>query len=147
MDADIENKIGYVDVKSSSGVYFYVGRNSIYSTTGTVIPYDVAQLNIGGAMNLASGVFTAPVSGRYQFNFVALVNADRTDVIFRLNGGTIAGGWGQSQYDTLAITATLDLKKNDRIDTYLVRGSIYDDKYFYYTQFTGILLEEDLVLS
>ena len=147
MDADIENKIGYVDVKSSSGVYFYVGRNSIYSTTGTVIPYVVAQLNIDGAMNLASGVFTAPVSGRYQFNFVALAKVDVTDVIFRLNGGGIASGFGRFEYYNLAITATLDLKKNDRIDTYLVRGSIYDDKYFYYTQFTGILLEEDLVLS
>ena len=142
-----ETPIGYVDIKSSPGVYFFVSRDSFYNIVNTPIKYQEAQLNIGNGMDLASGVFTAPVSGRYQFNFVALVNADRTDVIFRLNGGTIVGGWGQSQYDTLAITATLDLKKNDRIDTYLVRGSIYDDKYFYYTQFTGILLEEDLVLS
>ena len=96
-------------VKTSSGVYFYVGRNSPYPTTKTAIPYEVERLNIGGAMNLASGVFTAPVSGRYQFNFVA--------------------------------------QKNDRIDTYLIKGSINDDSTFYNTQFTGILLEEDLVLS
>ena len=112
-----------------------------------MIPYDVAQLNIGGAMNLASGVFTAPVSGRYQFNFVANANVDGAGVFLRLNEVQIAYGHGNSVYDTLAITATLVLKKNDRIDTWLWRGSIYDCIDCYNTQFTLILLEEDLVLS
>ena len=99
-------------------------------------------------MNLASGVFTAPVSGRYQFNFVALANVGGgTDVNLRLNGVNIASGYGYSLEDTLAITATVSLQKNDRIDTYLIKGSINDDSTFYNTQFTGILLEEDLVLS
>ena len=114
-----------------------------YSTTFSVIPYEFAQLNIGGAMNLASGVFTVPVNGRYQFNFVAQANVDYTDVFLRLNGGLIAQGFGPRQNINLAFTATLDLKKNDRIDTYLIGGSILDN----YTEFTGILLEEDLVLS
>ena len=97
-------------------------------------------------MNLASGVFTAPVSGRYQFHFVALSNGDiSTKVLLRLNGGGIASGWGMSLYDTLAITATANLKKGDKIDTFLNGGVIFDFRY-YYTQFTGILLEEDLVL-
>ena len=143
-----ETRIGYVDVKTSSGVYFYVGRTSIYNSTGTVIPYDVSQLNIGGAMNLASGVFTAPVSGRYQFHFVALSNGDiSTKVLLRLNGNLIASGFGMSLYDTLAITATVSLQKGDRIDTWLYGGSIQEsNSNSYYSQFTGILLEEDLVL-
>ena len=134
-------------VKTSSGVYFYVGRNSPYPTTKTAIPYEVERLNIGGAMNLASGVFTAPVSGRYQFNFVALANVGGgTDVNLRLNGVNIASGYGYSLEDTLAITATVSLQKGDGIDTYLIKGSINDDSTFYNTQFTGILLEEDLLL-
>ena len=133
-------------VKTSSGVYFYVGRNSPYPTTKTAIPYEVERLNIGGAMNLASGVFTAPVSGRYQFNFVALA-LDETRVQLRLNGVRIAQGFGKSTFDTVAITSTFGLKKNDRIDTYLFTGGGIHDGPYPYTQFTGILLEEDLVLS
>ena len=139
-----------MDVKTDSGAYFFVGRYSPYSTTGTMIPYDVAQLNIGSAMNLASGVFTAPVSGRYQFNFVAQANVDNTagtQVLLRLNEGRIGSGFGPSYYDNLAMTATLDLKKNDRIDTFLNGGAIQDCGGCYYIQFTGMLLEEDLVLS
>ncbi len=140
-----ETRIGYVDIKTSSGVYFFVGRNSDYSTIETVIPYEREQLNIGGAMDLASGVFTAPVSGRYQFNFVALAFDSRVQL--RLNGVRIAQGCGQSTFDTVAITATFGLKKNDRIDTYLFTGGGIHDGPYPYTQFTGILLEEDLVLS
>ena len=101
-------------------------------------------------MNLASGVFIAPVSGRYHFNFVAQANVGGgTDVNLRLNGNPIARGYGASQYDTVAMTATVSLQKGDRIDTYLWSGSILDVSSVYstYTQFTGILLEEDLVLS
>ena len=143
-----ETRIGYVDVKTDSGVYFYVGRTSPYTTTESVIPYDVAQLNIGGAMNLASGVFTAPTNGRYHFNFVARAASDVTvtDVLLRLNGVQIAFGHGHFQYETFSISATVSLQKNDAIDIYLNQGAIHDTNNFW-TQFTGILLEEDLVLS
>ena len=112
-----------------------------------MIPYDVASLNIGGAMDLASGVFTVPVNGRYQFNFVAMAGDAGTFVLLRLNGGQIARGFGPLQYDTVAITAIFLLNRGDRIDTVLWSGSINDCSNCYETQFTGILLEEDLVLS
>ena len=98
-------------------------------------------------MNLASGVFTAPVNGRYQFNFVANAKADGTRVILQLNGVEIAYGFGLSTFDNPVLKATLSLQKGDRIDTYLLAGSIADFNSEYWTQFTGILLEEDLVLS
>ena len=54
----------------------------------------------------------------------------------------------RTKNDNLAFTATLELKKGDRIDTsYLQQGSILDCIGCYETHFTGILLEEDLVLS
>ena len=142
-----ETRFGYVDVKSNSGVYFYVQRNTTYSTNNSSIPYEFAHLNIGGAMDLATGVFTAPTNGRYQFNFVALANADITGVIFRLNGFQIAYGLRDARLDNPVISSTLELQKNDRIDTYLSGGSIHDCSTCYYAQFTWILLEEDLVLS
>ena len=112
-----------------------------------MITYDVASLNIGGAMDLASGVFTVPVNGRYQFNFVAMAGDAGTFVLLRLNGGQIARGFGPLQYDTVAITAIFLLNRGYRIDTVLWSGSINDCSNCYETQFTGILLEEDLVLS
>ena len=62
--------IGFNEVKTAFGVSFYVQRQTTYSsTTGTTIPYEVTQLNIGDAMNAATGVFTAPVNVRYLFSF------------------------------------------------------------------------------
>ena len=81
-----------------------------------------------------------------KFNFFALTNYGDgyTEVLLRLNEIGISIGQGWSQYDTLAITSTLALQKGETIDTLLWSGSIYGG---YWTQFTGILLEEDLVLS
>ena len=147
MSAGYETRIGYVSIKTSEGVYFNVGRYTNYGSTNSVINYQREVFNIGGAMNLTSGVFTAPVSGWYQFNFVAKAYADRTHVHLSLNGVFISTGQGWGQYDNVAMTATVYLRKNDRVDTWLYRGEIEDVSNTYYTQFTGILLEEDLVLS
>ena len=141
-----------MDVKTSTGVYFYVGRTSNYNSSYSVIPYEVEHLNVGNAMNLASGAFTAPVNGRYQFNFVALgdyssESTGKIDAQLLLNGAQIAYGYSPRQNENLAFTATASLKKGDKIESYLAAGSIKEGGDTYYTQFVGILLEEDLVLS
>ena len=136
--------IGYNDVKSAP-VYFYVQRNTSYDVNNTVIPYEMEQLNIGGAMNLATGVFTAPTNGRYFFSFTARAFSPMSYVFLRLNGIFITIAYGSGQWFNLPLTATLNLKKGDRIDTFLYGGSLFDTE-SHYTQFTGILLEEDLSL-
>ena len=96
-------------------------------------------------MNLVTGVFTAPVSGRYHFSFNALaLAADGTRVILRVNHLNVAISEGFNKFDNTAITATLNLKKGDLVDVYIL-GSIHDNGN-HWTQFSGILLEEDLVL-
>ena len=142
--AEYETTIGYLDVKRSSGVSFYVQRNSTYASAGTVIPYQVTRLNVGGHMNVATGVFIAPVNGRYHFSFTAR-SLSSTYVFLRVNGALIASSFALSVNYNLPLVATLQLTKGDTVDVYLYGGSIYDNS-AHYTQFSGFLLEEDLVL-
>jgi hypothetical protein len=144
-----ETVIGFNDIKTASaGVSFYVQRQGPYSYAKTVIPYQVERLNIGGAMNLATGVFTVPVNGRYHFSFAAIsMTAHFNMVNLRVNAGVnyIGSSWATSTDFNLPIVATLNLKKGDTVDTYLAMGSISDSQNLH-TQFSGILLEEDLSL-
>jgi hypothetical protein len=70
---DKQKRIGYADIKSAS-VHFYVQRSSNFNTMLTPIPYDLARLNEGNAMNLTTGVFTAPRTGIYFFSFTGLAH-------------------------------------------------------------------------
>ena len=126
----------------TGGVYFTALRNTIYSTANSVIPYLTAQLNIGNAMNLTSGVFTAPVNGRYFFSFTAQGNVANT--ILRLNSVAVASSYGASASSNTPISATFNLKVGDRVDTYLSQGSIGNYGSQPNTQFSGFLLEQDL---
>ena len=88
-DDIINDKIGNIDVKrSSSSVYFHVQRKtSSYKNTYTPLTYQIANLNIGGAMDITSGIFTAPTSGVYYFSFIAVSLTDDTNVIILLKNG------------------------------------------------------------
>ena len=135
-----------MDVKTSS-VSFYVQRESSYASAGTVIPYDLTRLNVGGHMNAATGVFTAPVNGRYHFSFTAMSwsSGVQNFVRLRVNGAFVAISSAQMEFFNLPLVATLQFTKGDRVDVYLFKGSIADSG-DHYTQFSGFLLEEDLVL-
>ena len=60
--------MGYIDVKSASGVYFYVQASGYQSMIGVagVIRFDKERLNIVAGMNVKNGVFTAPKTGTYS---------------------------------------------------------------------------------
>ena len=137
-----ELRIGNVDIKSSQ-VHFYVQRNDSYSVKQTSIPFEHQRLNIGGAMNLKTGTFTAPRDGIYHFHFSA--KGKWLDIYLKHNGVNI--GHGMSEYfSSLSIHATLELKKEDTVNLWLEKGDLHDPSQKL-TYFTGWLFQEDLIHS
>lgn len=52
--------MGQVDVKTTP-VHFYVQRSSVFNSVDKTITFDKVVLNIGNAMDNATGEFKAPV--------------------------------------------------------------------------------------
>jgi hypothetical protein len=153
--------IGTVDVKSAP-VHFYVQRNSPFYTYGTQIPFNFARVNEGNAMDLTSGKFTAPRPGIYFFSFTALASLyspSSSTLLYSnlyLNGNLIGSNLVQddntpvSQYSPVTLQSTLKLGKGDQV--WVQMGSdragsspyLYDNSYYFYTHFTGFMLEEEI---
>ena len=150
----VETVIRYFDIKTSP-VYFFVQRTSPIvtpndATGGLVIPWQSARLNVGNAMNLTTGVFTAPHNGVYHFAFTAIkdnqYNFD-THIYLRLNGEIVGSAFATVQiFSTSALHSTLQLNKGDRIDLWLMRGGLFDDSTYHHTLFSGWMDEEDIQL-
>jgi hypothetical protein len=151
--------IGYDDVKSAP-VYFYVQRNSAFNTTKVPIPFQISRLNIGNAMNLSTGKFTAPVQGTYFFSFTGHAQFPTSSSLLALgvglylNGNYMGFGFVEeyqtlyAQESPLTLQSTLSLQKGDQIwleITLISTGVTLFDNYAIWTHFTGYNLEEELI--
>ncbi len=157
-----EKWIGFADVKSAP-TYFYVQRNSsIFNATNIAIPFETAKLNIGGAFDLPSGIFTAPRTGTYFFSFIGFPEFPTSSSLFRmtvalvLNGNRIGVGEVEeansisNQNDQVSLQSTLSLKPGDKIWIGIVglsEGMYLFDGNNHYNHFSGWLLEEEFSLS
>jgi len=142
---EYETRLGYEDLKSNQ-VYFDVARSSDFPLPGSSIPWEYEKLNIGKALNLVNGQFTAPVSGRYFFAFVgknSQANSVVTNVFLTVNGVVQAEvlDTASSTSSNAPIQATVELRKGQIVYVYLASGKI-DAK----SRFTGWLIEEDLAI-
>ncbi len=156
---DKQKWIGYADVKSAP-VYFYVQRNSDFNNESTPIKFDLARVNEGNAMNLTSGIFTAPRPGIYFFSFAGLARLSSSSAFnfyffLNLNGNLIGSSKVHenngpvNKYSPMTLQSTLNLKTGDRVWMQIVKSTnsyLYDDS-SRYTHFTGFMLEEEIVAS
>jgi len=146
--------LGSLNVQTgSAGVYFYVQRQGkLPDAKDGVIRFNKERLNIGGAMNLLSGVFTAPKAGIYHFSASIVKEAIGLEVFsvyLRLNGqkiGVAVVGPGTISALPAVIQSTLKMNRGDRIDLWKPSGGTIGHMV---TEpgthhFTGWLLDEDL---
>jgi len=146
-----ETRIGNNDIISSP-VQFFVTRNTGWTTLNTPITFQVTRLNVGNAMDIGTGRFRAPKAGTYAFAFSCTKTTTTADtfVQLRLNGNAIGSTHGNTFTSSAplssSIHASLKLKVGDELTFVLGGGALFDNG-DYKTQFTGILLEEDLVIS
>ena len=158
--ADFQKWIGQVDVKSSP-VYFYVERLADYYTKSTPIPFDVVRLNVGGAMNIVTGKFTAPRTGIYSFSFTALgqfaASSARLELYVSLFLNNVEIGYGycdeinnpsKNVFETSSWHWTLSLQTEDQI--WLQIGQISTGTVLrggWFTHFSGHLMKENVAQS
>jgi hypothetical protein len=156
---DNQKWIGYADVKSAP-VHFYVQRNDSFYTKSTPIPFDLARVNEGNAMNLTSGKFTAPRPGIYFFSFTGVARLQDSSFVYlssylHLNGNRIGtssvaeNNGPVNQWSPLTLQSTLNLKKGDQLWVEIsYSGSSYlFDSSSHLTHFTGFMLEEEIMAS
>jgi len=117
-----------------------------------VIPFQLARINEGNALNLTSGIFTVPVPGIYHFDFSAVKDYpdNYLDIFLQVNGANV--GFANSHqsftgsFDGVSLSASLRLAAGDRVNLINSGGSLYDSSR-HYTHFSGWLVEEDFMLN
>ncbi|XP_046458714.1 uncharacterized protein LOC124205362 isoform X2 [Daphnia pulex] len=154
-DPGLEKWIGYNDVKSSP-VYFYVQKNSSFFAYDTPILFEVERINVGNAMELPSGIFTAPQTGTYHFSFTGMASFPTSwtfvylGVGLYVNGNRIGMGLVEEtntvigQNSQLTLQSTLNLQVGDKVwvEIYYKSNSVflYDASDYHYTHYTGWLM-------
>lgn len=159
-DPSFQKWIGFADVKSAP-TYFHVQRftRDAFKQSNTTVLFNVEHLNVGGAMDVKTGIFTAPRAGKYFFSITGLAwfpvssyrrifyiglykNSNQIAMAHAGEAGTL-GQWGP-----FSSLSTQNLQKGDKlsVEIYRISPDVYlNGNDFVY--FTGWLMEEEVVLS
>ncbi len=139
---------GSSEVEPIKPVYFVAQKNTGFSVSRSVIPFEIESLSVGGSFDLKKSVFTAPIPGIYEFSVKGhkIGENDHMSIYLRLNGKPVANAWVEwtrfhDIHTSFSIHSILKLEEKDRVDLYLSYGHLYDNNNRY-TTFTGKLLKE-----
>ena len=144
-----QTRIGYVDVKSGP-VQFYVQRSKSFSEVDVPIPFDIKRVNEGLAMNLTTGVFTAPTSGTYLFDFSGVsdtMGKESFSVDIFINNKRVGSTFADSGSQfTVTLPSIWQLVKGNQVRLSISKpsGTLFSTATSPLIHFTGILLEEDI---
>ncbi len=150
--------LGFEDVKSSP-TYFYVKKGSPFNQANVPVPFDIVELNVGGAMNEATGIFTAPRPGKYFFSASGVAHLPSSSNVVNLwirlvkNGNAMSYGLADEsntydEYESFSLQSTLSLQAGDQIWLEIERiatgVTLHGNSY---SHFNGYLIEEDISQS
>lgn len=105
------------------------GKNNGDVTGAAIIVYNSVSVNTGGAYNSSTGVFTAPVAGKYLVNATACSSATTSlAILIRQNGTVVAriqssNNAGSATYQSYTISQIVSCALNDTIDFYVPSSS------------------------
>ena len=133
-------------ISEASQVYFYVQKNQNAPRGTNAVTFEVEKLNVGKAMDIKTGVFTAPVDGNYFFTFSCVSNpGGALRVQLMLNGVAVGTAVAKVELNTAAMQSIIQLKKGDKITLSTALSDpdsegIRDKADRLQTHFTGMLL-------
>lgn len=121
--------------------------NGNYSGGGDITSWNSVSTNVGSHFNGTTGVFTAPVAGKYIFIGTALLNNNNTAGYYYLdievNGGAVTRDYQYvpiNTYNQYRVNAVLTLAANDTVNIAVQAGGTWYGVGTVYTQFFGRLL-------
>jgi hypothetical protein len=124
-------------------VAFDAYRITGYTINNTVIPYEGFEMQIGGGMDLATGVFTAPIAGIYEFSGTWVEDFVSFDAVVRIrkNGSIIGTAFSWStDANSFGITVIVSLDKGTTVDTFSDNGGSINSNGNRWIHFTGHLI-------
>lgn len=122
----------------------FMARNGAgFNTNGYLNSFINIDFNIGGHFNNSSGLFTAPISGRYLIMAGVLVEAGSGRLEFRLNyngGYHILGNGTGTTFDGPTVSGIIQMSAGDYVRVDRVSGTAHGDGNHGNTYFGGYLL-------
>merc|ERR1712212_1072033 len=134
------------------GVYFNAYRTKAYDGGGEEnLTFQGAYCNVGGGLDIDTGIFTCPIGGTYMFQFhIATHDNKKALLSIRKNGEEIASIFDQNHKDNhknsmAGQNIILDVNRGDEIVVYAYTGTwLADFPMNHYTHWVGILLKPNV---
>ena len=134
---------GYVTKPLQPG--FSAVRTSAFSSVGSVVIFQTTEFNTGSHYNTSNGRFTAPIAGKYIFDFSCHALTNGSELEIRKNGsamGDLASGLSDAGaiWISASQTVIIDMAASDYAEVFLRTGSVQGDPTYKVTKFCGYLL-------